>query len=96
MFRLGRGLNQPWMMELVTLRKCIQGHDVPFASLRTFLEEHVRHWSDIKLFLSEGSAPSSSRGRAPLDLCQMVLTDARVLPRLCVLHVIVVCFQANF
>ena len=96
MFRLGRGLNQPWMMGLVTLRKCIQGHDIPFASLRAVLEEIVEHWSDIKLFLGEGSAPSSSRGKAPLDLNQMILADGRVLPRLSVLHLIVVCFQANF
>ena len=96
MLRLGRGLNQPWMMGLVTLRKCIQGHDIPFASLGAVLEEIAGHWSDIKLFLGEGSAPFSSRGRAPLDLNQMILADARVLPRLCVLHVIVVCFQANF
>ena len=96
MFRLGRGLNQLSMMGLVTLRKCIQGRDIPFASLRAVLEEIVEHWSDIKLFFSESSAPSSSRGKAPLDLNQMILAGGRVLPRLCVLHVIVVCFQVNF
>ena len=96
MLRLGRGLNQPWMMGLGTLRKCILGHDIPFASLRAVLEEIVGHWSDIKLFLSDGIASTSSRGRTPLDLNQMVLADAWVLPRLCVLHVVVVCFQANF
>ena len=96
MFRLRRGLNQLSMMGLVTLRKCIQGRDIPFASLRAVLEEIVEHWSDIKLFLGESSAPSSSRGKAPLDLNQMILADGQVLPRLCVLHVIVVCFQANF
>ena len=92
----GWGLNQPRMMEIVTLWKCIQGHVIPFASLRTALEEIVVHWSDNKLFLSEGSAVSSSRGKAPLDLSQMVLADARVLLRSFVLHVIVVCFLVNF
>ena len=70
--------------------------DDPFTSLAAALEEIICHRGDIKLFLGENKSASTSLSEAPIDLSQMVLADVRILPRLCVLHVIVVWFQANF
>ena len=96
LLRLHRALNQSWMLGLTTLRRCIQQRDIPFASLSVVLDEIVSHWGDIKLFLGEGGVVSTSRSKIPQDLNQMVLADDHILPRLCVLQVLVLCFMANF
>ena len=96
LLRLQRAVNQSWMLGLATLRRCIQQRDIPFTSLSVVLDEIVSHWGDIKLFLGEGGVVSSSRSRVPQDLSQMVLADDHILPRLCVLQVLVLCFMANF
>ena len=96
LLRLHRALNQPWMLGLATLRRCIQQRDIPFASLSVVLEEIVSHWEDIKLFLGEGIVASTSRSKIPQDLSQMVLADDHNLPRLCVRQGLVLCFLSNF
>ena len=84
------------MLRLTTLRRCIQQRNIPFASLSVVLDEIVSHWGDIKLFLGEGGVVSTSRSKIPQDLNQMVLADVHILPRLCVLQVLVLFFMANF
>ena len=96
LLRLHRALNQSWLLRLATLRRCVQQRDIPFSSLSVVLDEIVSHWGDIKLFLGKGVVVSTSRSKVPQDLSQMVLADDQILPRLCVLEVLVLCFMANF
>ena len=37
-----------------------------------------------------------SKGKTPLDVGQLIVSDTLVLPRLSVLYVLVACFQTNF
>ena len=96
LLRLSRAVDQPWMLRLTRMRRCIRQRDIPFASLSVVLEELVSHWEDVKLFLGEGVVVPTSRSKIPQDLSQMVLADDYILPRLCVLQVLVLCFSANF
>ena len=41
LLRLHRALDQPWMLGLAALRRCIQQRHIPFASLSVVLEEIV-------------------------------------------------------
>ena len=96
MLRLAKAIHQPWLMGLLQFRRCIRRREVPFASLCAVLEELVEHWADIKLFLEESVTGPVPKGKAPLDMSRVVVTDSFVLPRLSLLHVLVACFQANF
>ena len=40
---LHRAVNQPWMLGLVALRKCVRQRDIPFIYLAAGLDEIVRH-----------------------------------------------------
>ena len=96
LLRLGKASHQPWLMGMCELRRCVQRNVVPFASLCTVLDELICNWGDVQSFLKESSVVPASRSRTPADLNQMVLSDAQVLPRLSLLHLLVSCFQANF
>ena len=96
LLRLGKASHQPWLMGLGELRRCVQQCSVPFSSLCAVLEELICNWSDVQSCLKESSIVPASRTKAPADLNQMILADAQVLPRLCLLHLLVSCFQANF
>ena len=96
MLRLVKAIHQAWLMGLPQFCRCIRQREVPFASLCAVLEELVQHWADVKLFPEESIVASVPKGRAPLNMSRVVVTDSLVLPRLSLMHVLVACFQANF
>ena len=96
LLRLVRAVHQPWLESLPTFRVCISQRQVPFPSLRAAISELIHHWADVTLFLKETGTVLPSKGKAPLDVGQLIVSDTLVLPRLSVLHVLVACFEANF
>ena len=96
LLRLDKAVHQPWLLGLVEFRRCVQRWDIPFASLGAVLEELVDHWEDVKLFFKESGSTATPRGRTPVDLGQVIVSDIYILPRLSLLHVLVSCFQSNF
>ena len=96
LLRLDKAVHQPWLLGLVEFRQCVRRRDIPFASLGVLLEELVAHWEDVKLFFKESGSTLTLRGRTPVNLGQVIVSDTYILPRLSLLHVLVSCFQSNF
>ena len=94
--QFNKAVYQPWMLGLVELRQCVRKREIPFSVLGAVLEELVDHWEDVKLVLKESGATAPPRGKTPVDLGQLIVSDSYVLPRLSLLHVLVSCFQSNF
>ena len=89
-------VHQPWMLGLVELRQCVRRREIAFSALHAVLKELVDHWDDVNLVFRESGTTAPTRGKAPVDLGQMIVSDSYVLPRLSLLHVLVSCFQSNF
>ena len=83
-------------MGLSEFHRCVRQRQVPFASLCAVIYELIHHWDDVKLFLKENGTVLPSKGRTPLDVGQLIISDTLVLPRLSVLHVLVSCLQVTF
>ena len=96
LLRLDKAVHQPWLLGLVEFRQCVQRGEIPFASLGAVLEELVDHWEEVRLFFKESGSTPTPRGRTPVDLGQVIVSDTYILPRLSLLHVLVSCFQSNF
>ena len=96
--RFSIAVHQPWLLTLVTVefRLCVQRWYIPSTALGALLEEFVDFWEVFKLFFKESGTTPTPRGRTPVDLGQMVISDTYVLPRLNLLHVLVSCFQSIF
>ena len=83
-------------MALPEFYRCVRQRQVPFASLCAVISELIHHWNEVKLFLKETRTVLPSKGKTPLDVWQLIVSDTVVLPRLSVLLVLVSCFQVNF
>ena len=94
--QFNKAVHQPWMLGLVEMRRCVRRRDIPFSFLGAFLVELVDHWEDRKLVFREDGTTTPLRGRTPIDLGQVIVSDSYVLPHLSLLHVLVSCFQSNF
>ena len=46
--RLAKAVQQPWCLELIKFRCCVQQREAPFASLCAVLDELVRIWAEVK------------------------------------------------
>ena len=96
LLRLDKAVHQPWFLGLAEFRQCVQRREIPFASLGAVLEELVDHWEDVRLFFKESDSTPTPRGRTPVDLGHVIVSDTYILPRLSLLHVLVSCFPSNF
>ena len=96
LLRFDKAIHQPWLLGLVEFRQCVQRREIPFTASGAVLEELVEHWEDVRLFFKESGSTPTPRGKTPVDLGQVIVSDTYILPRLSLLHVLVFCFQSNF
>ena len=87
--RCNKAVYQPWLMGLVIFHRCVIEKSVSFRHLTEIIPELVDRWADIRLFLqSDGHASSG-------DLGHIIVSSSLCLPRLCCLHIILLCYRAN-
>ena len=56
-------------------RQCVQHCEIPLSDLGASLEELVDHWEDVKIFFKESGTTPTPRGRTPVDLGQVIVSD---------------------
>ena len=93
--RLMRVRHQAWLLDLPKFRMCLETGVVPFASLCDVLQELLDHWPDVKLSLSNDVFVMKKVANV-VDLDSLLCSDRLGLPRLSLLHVVLLCFRANF
>ena len=93
--RLMRIRHQAWLLDLPKFRMCLETGVVPFASLCDMLQELLNHWPDVKLSLSNDVFMMKKVANV-VDLDSLLCSDRLGLPRLSLLHVVLLCFRANF
>ena len=93
--RLMRIRHQAWLLDLPKFRMCLETGVVPFASLCDVLQELLDHWPDVKLSLSNDVFMMKKVANV-VDLDSLLCSDRLGLPRLSLLHVVLLCFRANF
>ena len=92
--RLRRFRHQSWLMQLPRFRLCLESGVVPFDSLCDVLQELIDNWVDIKLCLSNDVLLMKKNVNV-VDLDSLLCSDRLGLPRLALLHVVLLCFRAN-
>ena len=92
--RLRRFRHQSWLMQLPRFRLCLESGVVPFDSLCDVLQELIDNWVDIKLCLSNDVLLMKKNVNV-VDLDFLLCSDRLGLPRLALLHVVLLCFHAN-
>ena len=92
--RLKRVRQQAWLLELPQLRLCLESGDVPVSVFCEVLQELLDHWADVKLCLSNDVFVMKKSANV-VDLDSLLCSDRLGLPRLALLHVVLLCFRAN-
>ena len=92
--RLKRVRQQAWLLELPQLRLCLESGDVPVSVFCEALQELLDHWTDVKLCLSNDVFVMKKSANV-VDLDSLLCSDRSCLPRLALLHVVLLCFRAN-
>ena len=93
--RLKRVQHQAWLLNLPQLRLCLESGVVPFESLRGVLQELLDNWADVKICLSN-NVLLMKKPVNEVDLDSLLCSDRLGLPRLALLHVILLCYCSNF
>ena len=93
--RLKRVRHQAWLLNLPQLRLCLESGVVPFESLCEVLQELLDNWADVKLCLSN-DVLLMKKAVNVVDLDSLLCSDRLGLPRLALLHVILLCYCSNF
>ena len=91
--RLRRFRHQNWLMQLPRFRLCLESGVVPFESLCDVLQELIDNWADIKLCLSN-DVLLMKKSVDKVDSYSLLCSDCLGLPRLDLLHVVLLCFRA--
>ena len=92
--RLKRVRHQAWLLILPQFRLCLESDEIPSPSLCGVIQELLDHWADIKICLSNDVLLMKKNINA-VDLDTMLCSDRLGLPRLALLHVVLLCFQSN-
>ena len=92
--RLKRFSHQAWLLDLPQFRLCLESGAVPFESLCVVLNELLDHWSDVKICLSN-NVLLMKKSVNVVDLDSLLCSDRLGLPRLALLHVLLLCFHSN-
>ena len=92
--RLKRVRHQAWLLNLPQFRLCLDSGVVPFAVLCDVLEELLSNWSDIKICLANDML-LMKKSINVVDLDSLLCSDRLGLPRLALLHVVLLCFRTN-
>ena len=93
--RLKRVQHQAWLLNLPRFRMCLESGVIPAASLCDVIQELLDNWSDIKICLSNDTLLMKKNVNV-IDLDSLLCSDRLGLPRLALLHVVLLCFRSNF
>ena len=92
--RLKRVRHRAWLLNLPWFRLCLEDGAVPFAILCDVLEELLESWSDVKICLAN-DVLLMKKSFDMVDLDSLLCSDRLGLPRLALLHVVLLCFRTN-
>ena len=92
--RLKKFCSQAWLLNLPQFRLCLESGVVPPEALCDVLQELLDNWSDVKICLSN-DVLLMRKNINVVDLDSLLCSDRFGLPRLALLHVLVLCFRSN-
>ena len=92
--RLKRVRHQAWLLNLPRFRMCLESGVIPAASWCDVVQELLDNWSDIKICLSNDTLLMKKNVNV-VDLDSLLCSDRLGLPRLDLLHVVLLCFRSN-
>ena len=92
--RLKRVRHQAWLLNLPRFRMCLESGDIPAASLCDVIQELLHNWSDIKICLSN-DVLLMKRNVNVVDLDSLLCSDRLGLPRLALLHIVLLYVRSN-
>ena len=92
--RLKRVRHQAWLLNLPRFRMCLESGVIPAASWCDVVQELLDNWSDIKICLSNDTLLMKKNVNV-VDLDSLLCSDRLGLPRLALLHVVLLCFRSN-
>ena len=92
--RLKKFCSQAWLLNLKQFRLCLESRVVPPEALCDVLQELLDHWSDVKICLSN-DVLFMRKNINIVDLDSLLCSDRLGLPRLSLLHVLLLCFRSN-
>ena len=86
--------HQAWLLNLPRFRMCLESGAIPAASWCDVVQELLDNWSDIKNCLSSDTLLMKKNVNV-VDLDSLLCSDRLGLPRLALLHVVLLCFRSN-
>ena len=92
--RLKRVRRHAWLLNLPRFRMCLESGAIPAASWCDVVQELLDNWSDIKICLSNDTLLMKKNVNV-VDLDSLLCSDCLGLPRLALLHVVLMCFRSN-
>ena len=92
--RLKRVRHQACLLNLPRFRMCLESGDIPAASLCDVIKELLDNSSDIKVCLSNDVLLMKKNVNV-VDLDSLMSSDRLGLPRLALLHVVLLCSRSN-
>ena len=92
--RLKRVRHQAWLLNLPRFRMCLESGAIPAASWCDVVQELLDNWSNITICLSNDTLLMKKNVNV-VDLDSLLCSDCLGLPRLVLLHVVLLCFRSN-
>ena len=92
--RLKKFAPQAWLLNLPQFRLCLESGVVPPENLCVVLQELLDIWSDVKICVSNDILLMKKNVNV-VDLDSLLCSDRLGLPRLALLHVLLLCFRSN-
>ena len=92
--RLKKFCHQAWLLNLPQFRFCLESGVFPSENLCDVLQGLLDIWSDVKICLSN-DVLLMRKNINVVDLDSLLCSDRLGLPRLALLHVLLLCFLSN-
>ena len=85
---------QAWLLNLPQFRLCLESGVVPPENLCVVLQKLLDNWSDVKICVSNDILLIKKNVNV-VDLDSLLCSDRLGLPRVALLHVLLLCFRSN-